>query len=273
MSSIDTLTPASGPREDLGPARVTAAGLLRSEWTKLWSVRSLWLTLATAFAVTIGLCGYMILDGEMLGGEEGGAIPFGWTAIYPVGMLVLVILGVLSITNEYANGSIRTSVVAAPRRTGVLLAKAAVVTGVTAVLAALTSVLLYLLVQIAGTVPSARGLSLFDPDMFWGVLGGTLVLPYGALFGIMLGGLVRNAAGAIVLYFGFFQMGPQILPAFLPDGLVGLMDYMPLAAVDVLRSGGMATEPYGTGVSVVVLLAWLAATGGATWWLLKNRDV
>ncbi|WP_129789686.1 ABC transporter permease [Promicromonospora panici] len=271
MTSTAALAPSD--RGELGHARITATGLLRSEWTKLWSVRSLWITLAAAFALTIALCGYMIVDGEMLGSEEGQAIPFGWTAIYPVGMLVLVVLGVLSITSEYATGSIRTSLVAAPRRTGMLLAKATVLTGVTAVLAALTSVLLYLVLQAAGTVPSAHGLSLFAPEMFWGVLGGTLVLPYGALFGILLGGLVRNAAGAIVLYFAGFQMAPQILPAFLPDSMLGLLDYMPLAAIDVLRSGGLATEPYGTGTSVVVLLAWLAGTGGAAWWLLKNRDV
>ena len=273
MTGTETLVLRPTSRADLGPARITAAGLLRSEWTKLWSVRSLWMTLAAAFAVTIGLCGYMILDGEMLGSEQGQAIPFGWTAIYPVGMLVLVILGVLSITNEYANGSIRTSVVAAPRRTGMLLAKATVLTSVTAVLGALTSVLLYLVLQVAGTVPAAQGLSLFDPEMFWGVLGGTLVLPYGALFGIMLGGLVRHAAGAIVLYFCAFQMGPQIFPAFLPESLVGVLDYLPLAAIDVLRSGGLVTEPYGTGTSVVILLAWIAVVGGSTWWLLKNRDV
>ena len=272
---MNLLTALTHPKnEDLSTARITALGLLRSEWTKLWSVRSLRITLAAAFAVTIGLCGYMIIDGQMLGSEDGGgAIPFGWTAIYPVGMLVLVVLGVLSITGEYANGSIRTSVVAAPRRTGVLLAKAVVITQVTAVLATLTSVLLYFVLQIAGTVPSAQGLSLFHPDMFWGVVGGTLVLPYGALFGLLLGGLVRNAAGAIVLYFGFFQMGPQILPAFLPEPLVGVLDYMPLAAIDVVRSGGLNTEPYGTAAAVLVLVAWLAVLGGATWWLLRKRDV
>lgn len=253
---------------------ITATGLLASEWTKLWSVRSLWITLSAAFAVTVALCGYLILDGEMLGGKEAGHIPFGWTAIYPVGMLVLVVLGVLSITSEYACGSIRTSLVAAPRRTGVLLAKATVITGVTAVGAALTSVLLYGVVQAAGTVPSARGMSLFDPDMFRGVLGGTLMLPYGALFGILLGGLVRNAAAAICLYFGVFQLGPQIFPVFLPEPLAGLMDYLPLAALDVLRAGGLSSDaPYGTGAAAVVALAWLLGAGGLTWWLLKTRDV
>ncbi|NDK31566.1 ABC transporter permease [Nesterenkonia haasae] len=254
-------------------ARITAWGLLQSEWTKLWSVRSLWITLAVAFALTLGLAGYMILDGEMLGGEEAGHIPFGWTAIYPVGMLALVILGVLTITNEYNNGSVRTSMVAAPRRTGVLLAKAAVLTLITTVLGVVTSVLLYGLLQIAGTVPSADGLSLFDPDMFWGVLGGTAVLPYGVLFGLLLGGLVRNAAAAIVLYFGLFQMAPEILPALLPASLTGIFDYMPLAAANVMRSGGLSTEPYGVATSIIVLLAWLIVLGGTTWWLLKYRDV
>lgn len=263
---------SAGPA-DLAEARVSAHGLLRSEWTKLWSVRSLWITLAAAFVLTIGLCAYMIIDGEMLGSEEAQDIPFGWTAIYPVGMLVLVVLGVLSVTGEYSSGSIRTTMVSAPRRTGVLLAKAAVATGVAAVLGAGTSVLLYGLLQIAGTVPAARGVSLFAPDMFWGVLGGTLVLPYGALLGIALGSLVRNAAAAICLYFGVFQMGPQIFPAFLPDPLAGVVDYMPLAALDVLRAGGLTSEPYGVGTAVLVAVAWIGALGGASWWLLKNRDV
>ncbi|MBE1878201.1 ABC transporter permease [Myceligenerans pegani] len=254
-------------------ARISARGLLASEWTKLWSVRSLWLTLAAAFALTIGLCAYMIVDGEMLGSEEAQDIPFGWTAIYPVGMLVLVVFGVLGVTGEYSSGSIRTTMVAAPRRTGVLLAKAAVATGVAAVLGVCTSVLLHGLLQLAGTVPAARGVSLFDPDMFWGVLGGTLVLPYGALLGIVLGSLVRNAAAAICLYFGVFQMGPQILPAFLPDSLAGVLDYMPLAALDVLRAGGLTSEPYGAGTAAFVAAAWIGVLGGASWWLLRSRDV
>jgi ABC-2 type transport system permease protein len=254
-------------------ARITARGLLSSEWTKLWSARSLWVTFASAFVLTLGLCGYMIVDGTMLGSDEAAGIPFGWTAIYPVGMLVLVVFGTLTITSEYSSGSIRTSMVAAPHRSGVLAAKLAVATAVTAVVAAATSVALYGLLQLAGTVPSARGMSLFDPDMFWGVLCGTLVLPYGAAFGILLGGILRNAAAAIVVYFGVFQMGPQIFPAFLPDAIAHVTDYMPLAAIDVMRAGGLTSDPYGMWTAVLVLLAWLGALGGGALWLLKTRDV
>ena len=255
-----------------GPERITAGRLLRSEWRKLWSIRALWMTLAAAFALTIGLCAYMIVDGTTLGGADAGHIPFGWTGLYPVGMLVLVVFGVLSVSTEYASGSIRTSLTVAPRRTGVMLAKAAVATGVSAILAAAVTVLLYLLLQTMGTVPSAVGMSLFAPDMFWGALGGTLMLPYGALFGVLLGWLLRNAAGAICLYFGLFQMGPQILPTFLPESLAGVTDYMPLAAINIMRSGGLSNEPYGIVTASIILVAWLAVLGGIAWWRLKKFD-
>lgn len=272
-SALRAAGPRTTARADLASAHVTARGLLRSEWTKLWSVRSLWGTLAVAFALTIGLCAYLIVDGGVLGSDEVADIPFGWTAIYPVGMLALVVLGVLSIAGEYSTGAIRTSMVAAPRRTGVLLAKAAVVTGVAWVLGEIASVLLYGLVQVTGTVPSARGLSLLDPDMAWGVLGGTLLLPYGALFGVLLGALFRNAAAAIVVYFGVFQLGPQILPAFLPGGLAPVVDYMPLAALNVIRAGGLTSEPYGVGTAAAVALAWICGLGAVAWWRLRHRDV
>lgn len=268
ITAPTTRTPTT-PR---GRERITAAGLLRSEWRKLWTVRSLWMTLSAAFALTIGICSYMIIDGTTLGGSDAGRIPFGWTAIYPVGMLVLVVFGVLSVSAEYASGSIRTSFTAVPRRTGVMLAKATVITAVSATLAAGTTIVLYLLLQATGTVPSAAGMSLFDPDMFWGALGGTLMLPYGALFGVLLGWLLRNAAGAICLYFGVFQMGPQILPAFLPEPLAGVTDYMPLAAINVMRSGGLSTEPYCAVTAWVILAAWLAVVGGLAWWRLKKFD-
>lgn len=141
MTTAHAVATFNAPR---GRERITAAGLLRSEWRKLWTIRSLWLTLSAAFVMTIGLCSYMIIDGTTLGGADAAHIPFGWTGIYPVGMLVLVVFGVLSVSTEYASGSIRTSLTVAPRRTGVLLAKAAVVTGVSAILAAATTVLVLL---------------------------------------------------------------------------------------------------------------------------------
>ncbi|MFC7917309.1 ABC transporter permease [Streptomyces sp. NPDC057386] len=261
--------PATGP----GHVRITAAGLLRSEWTKLRSVRSLRLTLALPFAAVAALSAYLLIDGETLGDGAAADVPFAFTAVYPLGVLALTVLGVLVVTGEYSSGTVRASMIAAPRRTGVLLAKAAVLAGVTTALGALLSVALYVLTRITGAVPAAAGMSLFDPAMSGGVVAATLLLPYGALFGIALGALVRNAAAAITLYFGVFQLGPQIFPVFLPDGLTGFTHWMPFAAMDVVRGAGLADGPYGVGTAVAVLLAWAAALGGVSWWLLKTRDI
>ncbi|GGM40129.1 hypothetical protein ACFQBY_19955 [Promicromonospora citrea] len=265
-------TALARPAVDLTGARITAAGLLRSEWTKLWSVRSLRLTLATAFVLLLGLSTYVVVEGRMLSGEVS-EIPFSFTGVYPVGMLALVVLGVLAMAGEYAAGTIRTSLVAAPGRTGVVVAKAAVLVGVTTALGVLSSVLLYGLVQVTGTVPAAQGMSLLDPAMLGGVVGSTLMLPFGALFGVVLGLLVRSAAGAVTLYFTVFQMGPQVFPVLLPEPLAGVVDYMPLQAMDVVRTAGLSGEAYGVGTGVVVLAAWILVLGGAAWWLLRSRDV
>lgn len=260
------------PRTDLAGARITAAGLLRSEWTKLRSLRSLRVTLAAAFALVLGLSGYVVLEGTALDGAPAD-IPFSFTAVYPIGTLALVVLGVLAVTSEYSSGTVRVSMVAAPRRAGVLLAKAVVLTAVTAGLAVVSSVLLYLLVQVTGTLPAARGVSLLDPEMLGGVLANTLLLPYGALFGVVLGALVRDAAGAITLYFGVFQLGPQIFPAFLPEPVAGVVDVLPTVAMNVVRAAGLSSEPYGVGTAVLVLVAWVGALGAAAWWRLRRQDV
>ncbi|GAA3210363.1 hypothetical protein GCM10020256_08360 [Streptomyces thermocoprophilus] len=153
--------PATGP----GHVRITAAGLLRSEWTKLRSVRSLRLTLALSFAAVAALSAYLLIDGETLGDGAAADVPFAFTAVYPLGVLALTVLGVLVVTGEYSSGTVRASMIAAPRRTGVLLAKAAVLAGVTTALGALLSVALYVLTRITGAVPAAAGMSLFDPAM------------------------------------------------------------------------------------------------------------
>lgn len=69
------MTAATLPAPDLGTARVTAKGLLLSEWTKLRSVRSLLLTLALSFAFVAGLSAYLLVEGQTLGDSAAAADP------------------------------------------------------------------------------------------------------------------------------------------------------------------------------------------------------
>ncbi len=114
MSAVSLPAPTAA----VSRARITASGLLRSEWTKLWSVRSLRLTLAFAFALVIGLSSYLIIEGTTLGGAPAD-IPFSFTAVYPVGMLALVVLGVLTVTSAPWRAVTRAAASAVTTRTDV----------------------------------------------------------------------------------------------------------------------------------------------------------
>src|SRR5438477_9259416 len=114
------------------PTRALFPDLVRSEWTKLRSLRSTyWALLATAgLAIVFGA---LMMLGYSTAPDANG-IP---TAQYSlssffVAQLAIIVLGVLTITGEYATGSIRATFAAAPQRRAVLAAKAAVLVPVVA---------------------------------------------------------------------------------------------------------------------------------------------
>src|SRR5258708_3366268 len=93
-------------------------GALRSEWTKIRSVRStMWTLLATAI-VTIGISTLFALGtsghtdtGEVQGFDAVRRSMFGIV----FGQLVIVVIGSMTMSSEYATGMIRTSLTSMPR--------------------------------------------------------------------------------------------------------------------------------------------------------------
>ena len=136
------------------PAR--ARDVLASEWIKLRSVRSTYLTLLFAAAAAVGI-GYLVAHAKA---THWATMPAAARAAFdPVSdsftglglaQLAFGALGVLVISSEYTTGLIRTTVAAVPRRRAVLAAKAAAVGAVTLLAGELIAVcLLY-------TSPSPR---------------------------------------------------------------------------------------------------------------------
>jgi hypothetical protein len=183
----------------------TRAGLtnvLRSEWTKLWSVRSTMWTLLTMFVVTVGL-GVLIAWGissninQMSAADRATFDPTTLSlAGLSFGQLAMVVLGALFLTTEYSTGGIRTSLTAVPRRLRVVAAKAIVLAVVTFVAGVITSFVAFFIGQaFFGSVDLAA--SLGDPGVLRAVIGGGLYLLASALFGFAIGVLLRHSAGAI----------------------------------------------------------------------------
>ena len=134
-------------------AKVTQARVIRSEWTKLTSLRSTVYTLAGAVVLIIGfgaiLCAAIAASWDDL--DPIDKLTFDPTAFSLSGFYLAQIavgaLGVLMISGEYSTGMIRASLGAVPKRLPVLWAKAAVFGVMTFVLLGVASLVAFLVGQ------------------------------------------------------------------------------------------------------------------------------
>jgi ABC-2 type transport system permease protein len=187
------------PRPTFRPA--TFADAMRSEWTKLRSVRSTYWALIVAAILGIGL-------GALISGISANhyatdpGIRAGWNAAdrslrsLEIAQLAFAILGVMVVTGEYSTGMIRTSLAAVPKRSRMLGAKAVVFTTVALITGEVISFVTFLVGQalISGKAPSA---TLGQHNVLRAVIGAGLYLAVLALLGTALGVLLRHAAAAI----------------------------------------------------------------------------
>src|SRR5579859_4135863 len=113
--------------------RAGLRGTLRSEFTKIRSVRSTWWTLLALVVISIGI-GAAISGGVAANWSHTSAsdrATFDATQVsvaglFYLGQLVIVVFGALVLTAEYSTGMIRTSLTAMPRRVTLFAAKAIV---------------------------------------------------------------------------------------------------------------------------------------------------
>ena len=218
MSSVSATPPVSESR-----LRVTQVRVLRSEWTKLHSLRSTRWSMLAAVVLTIGLSAIFaaIISshwGHMRPSERAHRHPLDIAlAGVNLAQLAIGVLGVLVITGEYSTGMIRATIGAVPKRLPVLWAKVAVFAAVTlclmvpAVLAAF-----YASQAIVGHITQLHT-SLSDPGVARTVIGGALYVTVFGLFALALGAITRNTAAGIATLVAIFFVIPPILDLGLPS--------------------------------------------------------
>jgi ABC-2 type transport system permease protein len=215
--------------------RVTQAHVVRSEWTKLWTVRSTrWSLLAAVFAM--GVLGMIIAAFQMhdwhnLSLHDQATYDSIDTAAggYHLAQLAIGVLGVLVVTGEYATGMIRSSFMAVPHRLPVLWAKAAVFAAVTFVLMLISSFVSFFGVMAIVKQNHVQH-SLGDPHALRVVVGAALFLTVLGLLAVGLGGLIRSTAGAIAAFAGLLFVLPGVV-AILPHSIDhAVSPYLPLSA-------------------------------------------
>jgi ABC-type transport system involved in multi-copper enzyme maturation permease subunit len=225
--STTTAAPARG--------RVTQAHVLRSEWTKLWSLRSTrWSLLAAVVAQ--GLLGIAIAAVQMNRWSHLPAhdrLTFDSIDVgvggYHLAQLAIGVLGVMVITGEYSTGMIRSSFMAVPHRLPVLWAKIGVFSAVTFVLMLISTAVSFFAVQAIVTQHHVQH-SIGDPHALRAVVGTALFLTVLGVLATSIGALIRNTAGGIAFFVFVLFVLPGItalLPASVNDSV---NPYLPLNA-------------------------------------------
>jgi hypothetical protein len=256
--------------------RVTQARVVRSEWTKLRSVRSTVWSLVVAVLFTIGVAGLATAVishhwPQMSPGDRAGFHPLEPTfAGVQLAQLAIGVLGVLVISGEYSTGMIRATMTAVPRRLPVLWAKAAVYGATTLALMVPAAFAAFFVGQ---AVLSGRHIDvgLGHAGVARAVVGAGLYLTVVGLFGLGLGAIVRNTAGGIALFAGIMFVLPPLMNVLPASWNNAASPYLPLQAGErILQTTGGTLSPWeGFGI----LCAYAAAALAVAALLLRERDV
>jgi ABC-2 type transport system permease protein len=273
----DATIALTGPDHRAAFRASTFADVLRSEWTKLRSVRStFWaLTVTVVLGIALGAVisavtahGYarFSVSGKLSWDPAGVSL-----AGVAIAQLAIAVLGVLCISSEYSSGMIRASLIAVPKRGRVLAAKSLVFAGVTFVVGEVTSFVAFFAGQalISGHAPHA---ALGDPGVARAVLGGGLYLTALAVLSVAAGALLRHPAAAIAAMMAVVLVLPLIAQG-LPDSWRNpVTEFWPTQAGSQLTSvyhSAHTLQPW-PGFGVMCLFA--AIVYAIAWTLLDRRD-
>jgi ABC-2 type transport system permease protein len=274
-----------------GPASATTTGhtpvqnvtfwrLLRSEWIKLWTLRSTWWTLGSTVVIMVGVAVMMAFVVQFLtdqiSPEEQASMDsvFGAPTViaggYEFAALVVAVLGAMLITGEYSTGMIRSTFAAAPGRLGAFAAKATVLAIVTAVLSTV-SLLLGWLVTLPILDANDMALDWSDSDQVRQLYGVVIYTVLVALFALGVGTLLRHTAGAIFTTVAVFLVIPMVFGiavAFAADvdWVLTVNKFLPsVAGSAITPTGAQVPEVLDPWVGISVLAAYTAVvvSGGA----------
>lgn len=242
---------------------------LRAELIKLSTTRTFIALTASAAGLSL-LIAVLVTSIDTQFSEEDVRSLFTGTDV--TGLFVLL-LGAIGMAGEWRHRTIASTVLAVPHR---LLLLAAKVLGYAIAGAALALVVNFVVMAVGSAILSGRGeetLALGDlADILWRNL---LIAAFFGAFGVCIGALIRNPAGAIVALLALsFIVEPLVLTLATDVGR-----FLPLSGLPAGLTEGAALDEetasdlLSPGVSALVMVAWVAALFAAAAATLRQRDL
>ena len=242
---------------------------IRSEWIKLRTARSnlvlLLLSAAVPVAFTI-LITATVRSSDVEDQDRFSLLLAGVT----IGYLLIAVLGVLVIGQEFRHTTIRVTFTAEPRRTRVMAAKALVVVATALAVGVIATVFSY---AIGNAIMTSRGLdvTLAGSTQARAIVGSVLLFALYSLVGLGLGSIIRATAGAITLV----VVWPLIVESIIKGLLPKIGKWLPfnagsqLTSTDATINSSEALSPRAGGLVFLIFALVLLAVGTV---LVSRRD-
>jgi ABC-2 type transport system permease protein len=266
MTAITSTASSSVPARRYGLKQVLAA-----ELTKLATLRS---TLWTLLVMFVGMLGVTILSAHSVAHRS----PLWYQGFDPtaqalnglaLGTLAIGVLGVLSVTGEYASGTIRSTLAAGPRRLVFLAGKVLVLGTIALVVSEAFTFVCFFVGQAVLSGGGAPTASLAQPGVLRAVtLSGAFLALLGVI-GLGFGMVIRHTAGALAGYVGVTFLLPLLMTKM--PGNLSRFTPIPILANSVavvLPQRGQLTAP--VGFLLTALYATVILAGGTV--VLIRRD-
>ncbi|HEV2640004.1 MAG TPA: ABC transporter permease [Actinocrinis sp.] len=256
------------------------ADLLRSEWTKIRTLRSTTWSLLTMVIVALGLniaatsvytAKFATLDAATQAQFKDNTIGLILQPGAQFGQVAVCVLGVLLMASEYSTGMIRASMLAAPRRTPVLAAKAAAFGALVFILAELVALPSFF---IGSAITSKHAsTSITDLSTIRAVLAFGVFMALMGLISLAIGTLVRHPAAGISIVLALQFVVPGLIS--LIPGMLGkhLADAFPSNTDVIMGTGPTEVGSLTPLQGFCCLLGWAVVLLGAAWVSIKRRDV
>lgn len=248
---------------------------LRSEWTKLRTSPGTAAMLVGIVALTVGLSAASAATAGCPAGD-GCVIDPARTGLAGVelGQAVAVALGVLLLGGEYGSGMIAASLSATPRRTSLLLAKAANLIALVAVSGALGVLGSYVTSRL---LLPGRGYhlgALTEPAVLRAVGGSLLYLILVALLGLGLAAMVREPAAAIGIALSLLYVFPLVTAVVTEKHWKRHLEQIqPMGAgLNIQATVNLHDLTLSPWAGLGVLAAWALGALFVGWLLLIGRD-
>ncbi|UNO43303.1 ABC transporter permease [Streptomyces sp. MST-110588] len=249
-------------------------GAIAAEWTKLWTVRSTWVALASTAALIIA---YTVIAGGAARSApadgSGGGLPTApldnlGTGVAFMGQFGVLALATMVMATEYSTGSIRSTLLWVPVRYRVLLAKCLVLFPVLFV-SGLVLTPVGVGSAVAALGDAAQSVTAEDAVARAFAVGGYLAATGVIVVGI--GAAVRSVAGTLTVGFLLMLVLPMTMQSTSVEFLSKAADYLPGPAGMHLM-GVAENQAYGTPAAVGLLAIWAVAANVVGYCVLRSRD-